>query len=106
MRLGIIVNTNDPESAWNALRLGNEALASGNEATLFLLGNGVEIEDIVDEQFYVSTVLKKFLDNGGNLMACDTCLELRHQEAGVCPISTMSQLVEMISDSDKIVTFG
>jgi sulfur relay (sulfurtransferase) complex TusBCD TusD component (DsrE family) len=27
-------------------------------------------------------------------------------EAGVCPIFTMSDLVEMISDSDKVVTFG
>lgn len=25
---------------------------------------------------------------------------------GVCFISTMSDLVEMISDSDKVVTFG
>ncbi len=27
MKLGIIVNTNNPETVWNALRLGNEALA-------------------------------------------------------------------------------
>jgi sulfur relay (sulfurtransferase) complex TusBCD TusD component (DsrE family) len=27
-------------------------------------------------------------------------------EAGVCSISTMSDLVEMIFDSDKVVTFG
>jgi hypothetical protein len=27
-------------------------------------------------------------------------------EAGVCSISTMSDSVEMISDSDKVVTFG
>ena len=26
MKLGIIVNTNDPESAWNALLPGNETL--------------------------------------------------------------------------------
>ena len=27
-------------------------------------------------------------------------------EASVCSISTMSDLVEMVSDSDKVVTFG
>jgi sulfur relay (sulfurtransferase) complex TusBCD TusD component (DsrE family) len=27
-------------------------------------------------------------------------------EVSVCSISTMSELVEMISDSDKVVTFG
>ena len=56
--------------------------------------------------FNVAVVLKKFLNGGGNLLACGTCLELRHQEASVCPISTMSELVELITDSDKVVTFG
>ena len=106
MKLGIIVNTNHPETAWNALRLGSEALARGNKVSLFLLGVGVEIENIKDETFDIADVLTKFLDRGGRLLACGTCLELRQQEAGVCPISTMSQLVEMITDSDKVVTLG
>ena len=106
MKLGIIVNTNDSESAWNALRLGNEALSTGNEVSMFLLGGGVEIQNIKDKTFDVAGGLKKFLNAGGNLSACGTCLKLRHQEAGVCPISTMSQLVEMISNSDRVVTFG
>ena len=106
MKLGIIVNTNDPETAWNALRLGNEALAGGNETSMFLLGSGVEIGSITDKTFDIAGALEIFLNSGGNLLACGTCLELRHQEASVCPISTMSQLVEMISDSDKVVTFG
>ncbi len=106
MKLGIIVNTNDPETSWNALRLGNEALSTGNKVSVFLLGSGVEITNIRDRTFDVAVVLKKFLNSGGNLLACGTCLELRHQEAGVCPVSTMSQLVEIISESDKMVTFG
>ena len=106
MKLGIIVNTNDPETAWNALRLDNEVLSKGNKVSLFLLSSGVEIVNIKDKTFDVAGVLKEFLNSGGNLLACGTCLELRHQEASVCPISTMSQLVEMISDSDKVVTFG
>ncbi len=106
MKLGIILNTNDPETAWNALRLGNEALAGDNETTIFLLGSGVEIQNIGNGDFDVTGALQKFLDSSGNLLACGSCLELRHQEAEVCPVSTMSQLVEMISDSDKVVTFG
>jgi uncharacterized protein involved in oxidation of intracellular sulfur len=106
MKFGIIVNTNDPETAWNALRLGNEALAGDNETTVFLLGSGVEIVNIRDRTFNISDVLKKFLASSGNLLACGTCLTLRHQEAGICPISTMSELVGMISDSDKVVTLG
>ena len=106
MKLGIIVNTNAPETAWNALRLGNEALRTGNEVGMFLLGGGVEIENIKDEAFDVAEVLRRFLEGKGKLMACGTCLSLRHQEAGICPISTMSELVEMISNSDKLVTLG
>lgn len=106
MKLGIILNTKDPETAWNALRLGNEALNTGNEVKVFLLGSGVEIENVKDNNFNVDGVLRKFLDGRGELLACGTCLKLRHQEAGVCPISTMAQLAEMISDSDKVVTFG
>lgn len=106
MKLSIIVNTNDPETAWNALRLGSEALSIGNEVGVFLLSSGVEIENIRDRTFDVASALEKFLGSGGRLLACGSCLELRHREAGVCPISTMSELVEMISDSDKVVTLG
>ena len=106
MKLGIIMNTNDPESGWNALRLGNDALMADNEVSMFLLGSGVDIENIKGKTFDVAGALEKFLNSGGNLLACGTCLKVRHQEAGICPISTMSELVEMISDSDKVVTFG
>jgi uncharacterized protein involved in oxidation of intracellular sulfur len=106
VQLGIIVNTKDHETAWNALRLGNEALMAGNEVRVFLLGTGVEIPNIEDETFDISGILEKFLNNDGSLLACGTCLEQRHQEAGVCAISTMPELVEMISDSDKVVSFG
>ena len=50
--------------------------------------------------------LSAFLSSSGRLLACGTCLKARQQEGGVCPISTMSDLLEMISDSDKVVTFG
>lgn len=106
MKLGIIVNTNNPETAWNALRLGNEALKTGHIVSMLLLGSGVEMVSIKDKTFDVSTLLTKFLDNGGDLKACGTCLGLRHQEAGVCSISTIAELVELISDSDKMVSLG
>ena len=106
MKLGIILNAKDPEIAWNALRLGNEALNAGNGVSIFLLGPGVEVPNIKDNTFNVAETLMKFLDSGGDLLTCGTCLELRQQQAGVCAISTISELVQMISDSDKVVTFG
>lgn len=106
MRLGIIINTNDTEKAWNALRLGNTALEAGHQVSVFLMGSGVEIENIKDETYDVGGTLSAFLSSSGRLLACGTCLKARKQEGGVCPISTMSDLLEMISDSDKVVTFG
>ena len=106
MKLGIIINTNDPETAWNALRLGNKALGAGNRVRVFLLSSGVEIDLIEDGTFDVGSTFRELLDRGGDITTCGTCLEVRHQQAGVCPDSTMADLIEMISDSDKVVTFG
>lgn len=106
MKLGIILNTTDPETAWNALRLGDTALDAGNEVTIFLMGNAVEIESIKHETFDVAGALPGFLEEGGKLLACGTCLKLRHLGAGVCFVSSMVQLVDLISTSDKVVTLG
>ncbi len=106
MKLAIIINTNQPETAWNALRLGAAALDAGHKVSVFLLGNGVEIESIRDETFNVVELLKRFANNESSLLACGTCMRLRHREPGVVVKSTMPDLVKLIDDSDKVVTFG
>lgn len=106
MKLGIILNSNDPETAWNALRLGNTALDAGHSVSMFLMGSGVEIEDIKSVKFNVAEVLSKFTGDKGNLLACGTCLKVRQRDTGVCPVSTMPQLLQLIADSDKVITLG
>lgn len=106
MRLGIILNTNNPETAWNALRLGTEAQAKGSEVRMFLLGGGVELENIKDKTFDVDKALRKFMAGGGEVLACGTCLGIRHQQPRVYAVSNMSDLVEIIEQSDKVVTLG
>ena len=98
MKLAIFLNSNDPETAWNALRLGNTALASGHEVSMFLMGSGVEVEGIKGEKFNVPEVLGNFAKNKGNLLACGTCLKVRQQQSTeTCPVSTMPQLVQLIT---------
>ena len=41
MKLAIVINKNNSESAWNALRLGNTALKAEHEVDVFLMGSGV-----------------------------------------------------------------
>lgn len=106
MKLAIVINTNNPESAWNALRLGNTALKAGHEVGVFLMGSGVEIENIKDQTYDIAGTLNTFLNSKGELLACGTCLKSRQQEGGVCPISTMAQLVQLIAESDKVISFG
>jgi uncharacterized protein involved in oxidation of intracellular sulfur len=58
MKLGIIINTNNSETAWNALRLGDIALSAGHKVTVFLLRSGVEIENMVDKTYNVAEMVE------------------------------------------------
>lgn len=106
MKLGIIIHSADPETVWNAFRLGAFALKAGDAVAVFLLAKGVECESLDTDRFAVTTQMKALLEQGGKILACGTCLQLR-DSAGteLCPLSTMQDLYELIRDSDRIVTF-
>ena len=107
MKLGILLSTSDAEVAWNAFRLGNTSLAARHEVTVFLLNKGVEIEDIKNEKYDVKKQITIFLENKGRIAACGTCLKSRQKKgSAVCPISTMSDLLRLVEESDKVLTFG
>lgn len=106
MKLGIIVYTTDAETAWNAFRLGVFALKQGDQASVFLMAKGVECDRLNAEPFNVPEQMQSFVDHGGRILACGTCLKLRHSEGSeLCPLSTMQDLYEMIKDSDRVVSF-
>ena len=107
MKIGIVLNTKEPETVWNALRFGVTALLGGHEAKAFLLGNAVEIEKIHDAKFDVSAQVQKFLGAGGKMMACGTCLKMRKIDSiELCPVSSMRDLLEIVEESDKVLTFS
>jgi uncharacterized protein involved in oxidation of intracellular sulfur len=106
MKIGIIIYSNDAETVWNAFRYGNYALEEGDEAGVFLLAKGVESESIDTERFRVTEQMRTFVDNGGRILACGTCLKIRHSEGSeMCPLSTMKDLYEIVKESDRVVTF-
>lgn len=108
MKMGIVINTNDPESAWNALRFGLTAILKGHEARVFLMSKGVEVEELKHPTFDVQKVLKDFIEAGGELIACGTCLKVRKKEGSfeLCPIGIMDDFVKFVEDNDKVVVFG
>ncbi|MBI2429635.1 MAG: DsrE family protein [Ignavibacteriales bacterium] len=106
MKLGIIIETNEPEKAWNAVRFGNTALKQRHEVKIFLMSAGVEIESIVHEKYNAKKQIDEFIQNNGIVFACGTCIKSRNQErSDVCPISTMTDCLEMVEWAEKVVTF-
>jgi uncharacterized protein involved in oxidation of intracellular sulfur len=106
MKLGMVISNNDPETVWNVFRLGAFALQQGDEVKIFLLGKGVECEQLDTGQFKVREQINGFLEHGGEVLACGTCLKLRQRETmDICPISTMKELHELVRDSDRVLTF-
>jgi uncharacterized protein involved in oxidation of intracellular sulfur len=106
MKLGIVIYSNDPETVWNAFRLGVFSLKKSDTVKLFLLAKGVECESLDTEKFKVTEEISLYIKSGGEILACGTCLKIRQSEGSeICPMSTMEDLYKIISESDKIVTF-
>jgi sulfur relay (sulfurtransferase) complex TusBCD TusD component (DsrE family) len=106
MKIGIIIETNEPEKAWNGVRFGNTALKKGHEVKIFLMSAGVEIESIVHEKYNAKNQIEEFINNKGTVLACGICIKSRNQtESDVCPISTMIDCLSMVEWADKVITF-
>jgi uncharacterized protein involved in oxidation of intracellular sulfur len=106
MKIGILIETNEPEKAWNGVRFANTALKNGHEVKIFLMSAGVEIENITHEKYNAKKQIDEFVLNKGTLLACGTCIKSRNQpESDVCPISTMIDCLNMVEWADKVITF-
>jgi len=107
MKLGIIISTSEPETVWNVLRLCVTALKNKYKTKIFLLGKGVELEEIRNKKFNVKEQIDLFIENKGKILACGTCLKFRGKKgSSVCPISTMDDLLKLVKESDRVLTFG
>lgn len=105
MKLGVILYSTDSETVWNAFRLGVYARKQGDSASVFLLANGVDCENLDTEKFQVRAQMQEFVDHGGTILACGTCLKLRQREGTeLCPLSTLKDLYELIRDSDRVIS--
>jgi uncharacterized protein involved in oxidation of intracellular sulfur len=106
MKLGIIIYSNDTETVWNAFRLGIFSLKQKDEVRVFLLGKGVECESIDTEKFKVTEQIRLFINTGGCILSCGSCLKVRNSQGSeTCPLSTMQDLYDIIKESDKVLTF-
>ena len=106
MKIGIIISSNAAETCWNALRYANFAIGQEDEVKIFFMGKGVEYQKVSTDKFNTIEQAKKFMQSGGKILACGTCIKARNQEGTeMCPINTMKDMYEIIKESDKVVTF-
>jgi uncharacterized protein involved in oxidation of intracellular sulfur len=106
MKIGIILETKEPEKAWNAFRFAVTARKQGHEVKVFLMGEAVECEGLIHEKYNVDEQLRLFVAVGGEILACGTCLKSRQlQVSEACPVSTMVDCLEMVVWAERVVTF-
>jgi uncharacterized protein involved in oxidation of intracellular sulfur len=104
--VGIVIYSNDSETVWNALRLANYSKNQGDTVCVFLLGKGVEVDKIVNENNDVKEQVNDLLDNGGKILGCGTCLQSRNNnEPKVCKFSSMKDLYELVRKNKIVLTF-
>ena len=106
MKLALVISHTNPELVFNAFRLANFSRNQGDEVRVFLLAEGVELDKIDDPKFDVRGQAESFLQVGGEILACGTCLKLRNSQGSeLCPLSTMKDLHALIREADRVVTF-
>jgi hypothetical protein len=104
--MGIVIYSNDVETVWNALRFANYSKNQGDSVSIFLLGKGVELENLVKSDSTIKEQSDKFLKNGGTILGCGTCLASRNnKEPQVCKFSSMKDLYEMAHRNKIVMTF-
>lgn len=106
MKIGIIIETKEYEKAWNAFRFAITAKKKGHNVKVFLMGEAVECEGLVHEKYNVDEQLRIFVNAGGDILACGTCLKSRKLDStDSCPVSTMVDCLNLVIWADKTVTF-
>jgi uncharacterized protein involved in oxidation of intracellular sulfur len=106
MKLGIVIYSTDAETVWNAFRLGVFSLKNGDTVKVFLLAKGVECESLDTDKFKVTAQMQDYVNSGGVILACGTCLTIRHSKgSALCPLATMKDLYDIIQDSDRVISF-
>nr|WP_269447043.1 DsrE family protein [Caldimicrobium thiodismutans] len=61
--------TKDLERLWNAMRIAEGLLSSGEKVKIFFTGEGVEALELETTQFNLKELFYKILQNGGEFFS-------------------------------------
>jgi len=107
MKITVLITSNDPEKAWNALRLMNTFLAMEHHVSAFLINGGVETKFINHQLFDIQKNWQLFFERGGKSTSCGTCLDFRHLTASEekDAIGNLIDCANLVENADKVLTF-
>jgi uncharacterized protein involved in oxidation of intracellular sulfur len=104
--IGIVIYSNDVETVWNAFRFANYSKKQGDTVSVFLLGKGVELDNLVKSDKNIKEQTDSFVDSGGTILGCGTCLRSRNiNEPQVCKLSSLSDLYGIVRKNKIVMTF-
>ncbi len=104
--IGIVIYSNEIETVWNALRFANYSKTQGDTVHIFLLGKGVELDNLVKTETNIKEQVNEFTQSGGEILGCGTCLQSRNNNAPqVCKFSSMSDLYNLVRKNKIVITF-
>lgn len=69
-----------PKRSGTPFFFGKFALEKDDSVGIFLLGKGVESKTLDSEKFSVTGQMKLFVEAGGEILACGTCLKIRQSD--------------------------
>jgi len=104
--IGMVIYSQDVETVWNAMRLANFAVNSGDTVEIFLLGKGVVVDSLAKTNDDIKKQTDIFLNSGGKIQGCGTCLRSRNNlNPQVCTMSSMSDLYDVVRRNKIVLTF-
>lgn len=104
--IGIVLYSNDVETIYNAMRLAIYSQEWDNQVSIFLLGKGVELEGLVQENADIKAQVESFVELGGTIMGCQTCFQSRKQsESKICKVSCIQDLYDLVKKNQIVLTF-
>jgi uncharacterized protein involved in oxidation of intracellular sulfur len=104
--IGLVIYSDDTETVWNAMRLANFSKNQGDTVNIFLLGKGVELENLIQNSKDIDEQVELFLDGGGSILGCGTCLKSRNNdEPQICKLSSLKDLYMLIRENAIVLTF-
>ena len=115
MKLLLVLNRrpyDGTDITWNALRLCSSAQDTGMGVRIFLMNEAVDLarEGLEKgEEYDLQGMLLEAISRGAHVKLCRTCITRCGIGTGglrsEITVATMPELVEWITDSDRILTF-